>query len=449
MNPLRTICLMMGVLALACAGSSGPRPMGMHYSRNSIKNSMKPTNWMSMSVLQSLPSLKDIKLRDLESMSTVEGAELMHRLYHLAQASQALEPSFAPKPSEIPAFLITPDNQKIDFKLSELPTIAKQYPHFGEQEVTAFITGLPSKFECVKDATRKIVQAYQQRYNRDSESSVHSYAAYDNEKRQRNNEEDKYSASASSYAKNYSNKPTGCLIVINFGDTISDFEQYVTLDSEKVGKDIGHILAKVLEENGDMQDNFHLIGSNAGANIAGAAGRQYTHETSHQLRRITGLDPVKTFAKNPEELTGLARGDAEFVDIIHTTANSMGTATRSGNVDFFPNGPNEAVEGADNIIDSSMLAVRYFAESVVPGNERNFPAVGAESIEEYKSQSGNGRHLYMGINTPFDAEGDYMLQVNTKSPYGRSTPAPKQKNQRHHNSFISHKSWKMTSQDYE
>uniref|UniRef100_A0A1L8EI87 Putative vitellogenin-2 n=1 Tax=Haematobia irritans TaxID=7368 RepID=A0A1L8EI87_HAEIR len=438
MNPLRIVCLMMGVLAVASATSiRGPIPMGMNYNRNSIKNSMKPTNWMSASSLESLPSLRDIKFRDLESMSAIEGADLINRLYHLAQANQALEPTYAPRPSEIPAFVITPDNQKIDFKLSQLPTIAKELPYFGKQDVTVFITGLPSKSECVKKATRKMVEAYMQRYNQESEQGY----AYDDEEgdRQRYHGSDKYSNS-----KNSSQKPSGYLIVIEFGETIENFEQYATLDTETVGKNIGNILVQLVEKNDVLEDNFHLIGSNVGANICGAAGRQFTYATGHQLRRITGLDPVKAFAKNTEELSGLARGDAEFVDIIHTTANSMGTATRTGNVDFFPEGPNEAVPGADNIIESSMRAVRYFAESVVPGNERNFPAVGAQSMDEYKNQKSYAPRVYMGINTAFDAEGDYMLQVNTKSPFGRSTPVQKQKN--YHNI---HKSWKMTSsQDY-
>lgn len=84
MNPLRTVCLMMGVLALASANSAGPRPMSMNSNRNTIKNSMKPTSWMSISTLQSLPSLKEIKLKQLEEMSAFEGADLINRLCKLS-----------------------------------------------------------------------------------------------------------------------------------------------------------------------------------------------------------------------------------------------------------------------------------------------------------------------------------------------------------------------------
>ncbi|TMW46111.1 hypothetical protein DOY81_008813 [Sarcophaga bullata] len=60
------------------------------------------------------------------------------------------------------------------------------------------------------------------------------------------------------------------------------------------------------------------------AHVAGAAGNEYTRQTGRQLRRITALDPSKILAKNAHTLTGLSRGDAEFVDAIHTNVYGMG-----------------------------------------------------------------------------------------------------------------------------
>lgn len=39
-----------------------------------------------------------------------------------------------------------------------------------------------------------------------------------------------------------------------------------------------------------------------------------------------------------ERLNGLQRGDAHFVDIIHTNAGILGIKESSGDVDFYPNG---------------------------------------------------------------------------------------------------------------
>ena len=125
-------------------------------------------------------------------------------------------------------------------------------------------------------------------------------------------------------------------------------------------------------------------------------------------------------------LTGLARGDADFVDAIHTSTCGMGTRQRVGDVDFYVNGPASAAPGATNVIEATMRATRYFAESVRPGNERNFPAVAANSMDQYENNDGAGKRAYMGIATDFDLEGDYILKVNSKSPFGKSAPAQKQ-----------------------
>ncbi|XP_065364342.1 vitellogenin-2-like [Calliphora vicina] len=440
MNPLRTVCLLMGIFALACA-NSGPKSMNsMYSSRNSIKNSLKPTDWLSTSELESLPSLNELSLEKLERMSVEEGADLLNKLYHLTQVSENFEPSFAPKPSEIQAQLITPNNQKINFKLNELPKIAKEQKEFGEQEVTIFITGLPQKTETIKKATRKLVQAYMQRYNGDApEPSNNKYEDDSSEKRNPSSSEEDYSTSW----KSKSNKPSGSLVVIDLGSSMPNFKAYTTLDVEQTGAKIGDVLVQLTDKADVAQETIHVIGSNIGAHVAGAAARQFTRETGHQLRRVTGLDPSKIYAKKSQSLTGLARGDAEFVDAIHSSAYGMGAPTRCGDVDFYPNGPSDGVPGADNVVEASMRAVRYFAESVVPGNERNFPAVGATSLKEYKNQNGNGKRVYMGISTEYDVEGDFVLQVNAKSPFGRQTPAQKQQN---YHSI--HKPWKMSSRDY-
>lgn len=39
-----------------------------------------------------------------------------------------------------------------------------------------------------------------------------------------------------------------------------------------------------------------------------------------------------------ERLNGLQRGDAQFVDIIHSNAGILGIKDSKGDVDFYPNG---------------------------------------------------------------------------------------------------------------
>lgn len=81
MNTLKTICLLVGLVALVSA-NSGPRPMSWseHKHRNSLKNSLKPTEWLSTSELESLPSLNAVTLKRLEEMSLPEGANLLNKM---------------------------------------------------------------------------------------------------------------------------------------------------------------------------------------------------------------------------------------------------------------------------------------------------------------------------------------------------------------------------------
>lgn len=77
MNPLRTLCLLAGIFALANASSGSSRSFS---SRNSIKNSLKPTDWLSPSELESLPSLNELSMEKLERMPVEEGADMLNKL---------------------------------------------------------------------------------------------------------------------------------------------------------------------------------------------------------------------------------------------------------------------------------------------------------------------------------------------------------------------------------
>lgn len=77
-------------------------------------------------------------------------------------------------------------------------------------------------------------------------------------------------------------------------------------------------------------NKIHLMGHSLGAHIAGAAGRQFQEETGKSLPRITGFDPAKPCFNEGESLQVLGRGDAEFVDIIHSDAGGLGKSEPIG-----------------------------------------------------------------------------------------------------------------------
>lgn len=339
---------------------------------------------------------------------------------HLAQFNRVFKQEYVPEPSQVKGYIVGERGQKIEFNLNNFVQTVKRQSNFGDDEVTIFIQGLPSSWNYVNKANRKLIQAYEQRYN------LQPYPGQNDYDEQRSSSEEQQQQQRRKQNQDQDDKTTGDLVVITLGDLIDDFEKYATLNVERIGEMIGNRLVQLTNEVNVPQETIHLIGQGPAAHIAGIAGRQYTRQTGHKLRRITGLDPSKLFAKADNKLSGLARGDADFVDAIHTSAYGMGTQERLADVDFYPNGPSTGVPGADNVVEASLRATRYFAESVRPGNERNFPAVAASSYKEYKQNNGYGKRAYMGIDTNYDIRGDYILQVNSKSPFGRNTPAQAQ-----------------------
>ncbi|XP_017055795.1 vitellogenin-2 [Drosophila ficusphila] len=423
MNPLRSLCVLACLLAVAMGNPQTGNRSGRR--SNSLDNVEQPSNWVSPREIENLPSLKQVTLNKLQEMSLEEGATLLDNLYHLSQFNRVFKPDYTPEPSQIKGYIVGERGQKIEFNLNTLVETVKRQQNFGDDEVTIFIQGLPESNAQVQKATRKLVNAYQQRYNLQPYPTTDSSSE---EQRQRSSSEEQPQQQQSRKQNDdQEDKKSGDLIVIKLGNAIEDFEQFATLNIERVGEIIGNRLVELTNTVNVPQEIIHVIGSGPAAHVAGVAGRQFTRQTGHKLRRITALDPSKIYGKPEERLTGLARGDADFVDAIHTSAYGMGTSLRLANVDFYPNGPSTGVPGADNVVEASMRATRYFAESVRPGNERNFPAVAASSYQEYKQNKGYGKRAYMGIATDYDLEGDYMLQVNSKSPFGRSTPAQTQR----------------------
>uniref|UniRef100_W8CA12 Vitellogenin-2 n=1 Tax=Ceratitis capitata TaxID=7213 RepID=W8CA12_CERCA len=409
MNPLTIFCLVAVLLSAATA----------HRGSNAIRNNLQPSEWLSPRELEDMPAINEITFEKLQEMPAEEAADLVNKIYHLSQMSRNIEPSYAPSPNQIPAYTYTPTGQRVNFNLNQLVATAQQQPNFGKQEVTVFITGLPQqKLRDAARANQKLVQAYLQAYN--------GRVQVQGEQGDDSNQDTSSSEESSNRPNGQQPKPNGNLVVIDLGAVIRNFEDLVLLDINRVGAVIGNSLVQLTAQADVPQEVINIVAQGIAAHVAGAAARQYTRQTGNTLRRITAMDPSKIYARKPNTLVGLTRGNADFVDAIHTSAYGLGTTTRAGDVDFYPNGPSVNMPGTDDIIEASLRATRYLAETVRPGNDRNFPAVAAESLQQYKNNNGNGRRAYMGIAADYDLEGDYILQVNAKSPFGKSAPAQKQ-----------------------
>lgn len=193
------------------------------------------------------------------------------------------------------------------------------------------------------------------------------------------------------------------------------------LNTEEIGYLISEGLAKLL----DVVDveNIHLIGHSLGAHIVGSAGRNLQLKTGKTVPRITGLDPAKPCFNEGEALSGLMRGDARFIDIIHSNPGVLGKRDPLGDVDFYPGGLAPLPNGCFSVTCAHSRAWEYYVESVYPGNERNFMATRCSSLQKLRDNKCVGQQHPMGYSVPHTLKGNYFLDVNGDTPFGRAASA--------------------------
>lgn len=160
------------------------------------------------------------------------------------------------------------------------------------------------------------------------------------------------------------------------------------------------------------------IGHSLGAHISGAAGRSFLKETKRLLPRITGLDPANPCFNEGESLGGLQRGDAAFIDIIHSNSGVLGKRDPIGDLDFYPNGVISLQPGCFDITCAHGRAWELYAESVEPGKEYNFPAVRCNSLLTLRTGGCLGETYPMGYAVPTNIKGNYFLATKSDPPFG-------------------------------
>lgn len=117
--------------------------------------------------------------------------------------------------------------------------------------------------------------------------------------------------------------------------------------------------------------------------------------------------------------SGLFRGDAGFVDVVHTNPGCLGKKEAVGDLDFFCN--DILQPGSYDVSTSHQASWRYYAESVYPGNEINFLARECSSIYDLNKKYCTGQLIPMGYAAPNTTKGKYFLKTNSKSPYGENS----------------------------
>lgn len=182
-------------------------------------------------------------------------------------------------------------------------------------------------------------------------------------------------------------------------------------------------LIDALVDSGAQPQRIHLIGHSLGAHISGFAAKY----SRCRIARISGLDPAgPLFETIPLVNDHLSADKADFVDVIHTSAGSLGYRSPIGHVDFYPNGgtaPQPGCEGIMYVLGgiATMLdscshgrSWVYFADSI---NPRELYLAELEPDVVSKMPHHFYVHEVMGEYVNQKGHGVFYLRTNSQPPY--------------------------------
>ncbi|XP_068205110.1 inactive pancreatic lipase-related protein 1-like [Palaemon carinicauda] len=198
-----------------------------------------------------------------------------------------------------------------------------------------------------------------------------------------------------------------------------------------VAQDLALLLNVLMAKKGLDMGDIHAVGHSLGAHVTGLAAKAIPA----RFGRITGLDPAGLTYHNTGPSERLDRGDAEYVDVMHTNGcntklnpwfSCYGINENLGHSDFWPNGGEyqpacrsphklEGDLGCDH-----MMAYKYFLESIDYGIEdtlflsRNCSDWGDYAAGNCPCSDGA---QYMGFYANEEMPGVFYLNTSGSVPY--------------------------------
>ncbi|XP_059617748.1 uncharacterized protein LOC132262484 [Phlebotomus argentipes] len=189
------------------------------------------------------------------------------------------------------------------------------------------------------------------------------------------------------------------------------------VQTREVGETIAEMINHLVETRNASLSRVHIVGHSLGAHCAGFAGRKL----GGRVGRISGLDPANPGFEGTPPSERLDPTDAQFVDVIHTSAGTAGISMRCGHIDFYPNGG--ARQPNCNLFPIDLLEAcshgrshQYFAESIFSDQFISYPC---RSWAGYKANRCGKKLESMGEPLSRKARGVYYLETNGSKPYAK------------------------------
>ncbi|XP_046750693.1 pancreatic lipase-related protein 3-like [Diprion similis] len=206
------------------------------------------------------------------------------------------------------------------------------------------------------------------------------------------------------------------VIVVDW--SIYSGKSYVTARKNivSVGKFIAEMIDYLEEEASLDTSALTVVGHSLGAHIGGEACRSATSKVAN----LVGLDPAGPLFYFVGTEARMTSDDADFVEVIHTSAGRLGFNGNLGDVDYWPNGGLKQ-RGCGNDVLATCAHSRaylYYTESL---KKNKFVARKCHSYLWYRlGLCGSKSKSTMGgkvLST--SASGKYFLKTNKNSPFHR------------------------------
>nr|XP_019552886.2 phospholipase A1-like [Aedes albopictus] len=193
----------------------------------------------------------------------------------------------------------------------------------------------------------------------------------------------------------------------------------------EVGKTVGLMLLSLNKSKGLALEDVYVIGHSLGAHVAGISGKTVGRG---RISTIMALDPALPLIGFWDKSKRVAKGDAQYVEVIHTNGGYLGYLEPIGTADFYPNGGVAQPGCGFNFggICAHSRSWELFVESLEEPEE-HLMARQILSLQEVPHARDNTVQLAkMGgepSNKLGEAYGLYYMRTGDRSPYFESNKA--------------------------
>ncbi|XP_013192735.1 lipase member H [Amyelois transitella] len=155
----------------------------------------------------------------------------------------------------------------------------------------------------------------------------------------------------------------------------------------------------------------HLIGFSLGAHVAGITGKLVKKGLKERIGRITALDPARPCFVRLAEYR-LDKNDAQFVQVVHSSAGILGLENPVGHADVYVNGvlvkQPECRDRSITLECDHAQAWRLYSESVQ--NDRSLMGRECRSWNELMRGECSGNETVVGYSCSSSSRGMYLYK---------------------------------------